>query len=61
MECQHEACNCTIEGGSYCSEYCRTQSGSSLVPGLCECGHDECGALIETGDDDGPTVLPPKA
>jgi hypothetical protein len=58
VNCQHDACRCTVEEGGFCSEACR--NAGPLPAGVCECGHEECGAVVPM-DEDGPAVLPPEA
>ncbi|HLU32346.1 MAG TPA: hypothetical protein VK088_11330, partial [Acidimicrobiia bacterium] len=58
MECQHQACTCTVDDGQFCSEACR--NADPLVTGVCECGHEGCGAVVPM-ENDGPAVLPHEA
>jgi hypothetical protein len=57
MECRHPACTCQVQGDDFCSEACR--NADPLVSGICECGHDGCGAVVAM--DDAPGVLPGEA
>lgn len=58
MDCQHETCTCNVEEGGFCSEACR--GAEPLPAGVCQCGHEECGAVVPM-DKDGPAVPPLEA
>ena len=36
----HPACNCLVEKGKYCSQYCKDARGSMEIS--CNCRHAEC-------------------
>ena len=58
MKCRHDACTCAVEEEGYCSEACR--NAGPLPAGMCECGHEECGAVVPM-DEREPGVFAPEA
>lgn len=44
-KCAHPACNCPVEKGKYCSDYCH-DSGHSLELS-CNCRHPQCSEEAE--------------
>jgi hypothetical protein len=41
--CRNSACNCIVQGETYCSEHCENQASSAILGGQgCQCGHPDC-------------------
>jgi hypothetical protein len=43
-KCAHPSCDCLVQEGKYCSQYCKDAGGTMEIS--CNCRHAECG--IET-------------
>jgi len=39
-KCAHPSCNCTVQKGKYCSDYCHDARGTMELS--CNCRHPEC-------------------
>jgi len=40
-KCAHPSCDCLVEQGKYCSQYCKDAAGTMEIS--CNCRHAECG------------------
>jgi hypothetical protein len=40
-KCAHPSCDCFVQEGKYCSQYCKDAGGTMEIS--CNCRHAECG------------------